>query len=95
MSILTSESSLKLSDAGVCPGKEAWQIDRLGPCRRPDERIAGYHVWSDLLFAHWRVPVELLRPLIPRELEIDTFGGEAWLGLVPFHMSGVRPRWCL
>src|ERR1700730_11176431 len=46
--------------------------------------------WHDLLFAHWAVPVEVLRPLIPRALEIDTFGGQAWLGVVPFRMSGVR-----
>ena len=46
--------------------------------------------WHDLLFAHWTVPVEILRRLIPRALEIDTFGGQAWLGVVPFRMSGVR-----
>jgi uncharacterized protein YqjF (DUF2071 family) len=46
--------------------------------------------WHDLLFAHWMVPVEVLRRLIPRALEIDTFGGQAWLGVVPFRMSGVR-----
>ncbi len=48
--------------------------------------------WSELLFAHWRVPVEVLRPLIPDELTIDTFDGSAWVGVVPFEMSGVRPR---
>jgi uncharacterized protein YqjF (DUF2071 family) len=48
--------------------------------------------WNDLLFAHWAVPAEVLRPLIPRALEIDTFGGQAWLGVVPFRMSGVRLR---
>jgi uncharacterized protein YqjF (DUF2071 family) len=48
--------------------------------------------WHDLLFAHWAVPVDLLRPLIPRALEIDTFGGQAWVGVVPFRMSGVRMR---
>jgi hypothetical protein len=48
--------------------------------------------WHDLLFAHWAVPVEVLRPLIPRALEIDTFGGQAWLGVVPFRMAGVRVR---
>jgi uncharacterized protein YqjF (DUF2071 family) len=46
--------------------------------------------WHDLLFAHWTVPVEVLRRLIPRALEIDTFGGQAWLGVVPFRISGVR-----
>lgn len=68
-------------------------IDRLAPCRRPHGPAIGYQQWSDLLFVHWRVPIELLRPLIPRELEIDTFNGDAWLGLVPFHMSRVRPAW--
>jgi hypothetical protein len=48
--------------------------------------------WVDLLFAHWPVPVEALRPLIPRALEIDTFEGQAWLGVVPFRMEDVAPR---
>lgn len=48
--------------------------------------------WHDLLFAHWPAAVEELRPLIPRGLEIDTFEGQAWLGVVPFRMSGVRAR---
>ncbi len=48
--------------------------------------------WHDLLFAHWPVPAERLRPLIPPALGLDTFDGHAWLGVVPFRMSGVRPR---
>lgn len=48
--------------------------------------------WHDLLFAHWAVPAETLRPVIPRGLEIDTFDGHAWLGVVPFRMAGVRMR---
>ena len=35
----------------------------------------------------------MLRPHIPPDLEIDTFDGRAWLGIVPFRMSGVRLRW--
>ncbi len=35
-----------------------------------------------------------MRKLVPDELELDTFEGEAWIGLVPFRMSGVRPRCC-
>lgn len=69
------------------------EIDRITAARRPLGAAAGYHVWSDLLFLHWRVPVDLLRPLLPRELTIDTFDGSAWLGIVPFRMSGVRPWW--
>lgn len=48
--------------------------------------------WHDLLFMHWPVPAEKLRPLIPPALHLDTFDGSAWLGVVPFRMSGVRPR---
>ncbi|MBI3362374.1 MAG: DUF2071 domain-containing protein [Chloroflexi bacterium] len=49
-------------------------------------------VWHDLLFAHWPVPVDDLRRHIPASLEIDAFDGQAWIGVVPFRMSGVRPR---
>ena len=49
--------------------------------------------WQDLLFAHWRVDPAALRPFIPSGLELDLRDGEAWLGVVPFRMSGVRPRW--
>lgn len=49
-------------------------------------------VWHDLLFAHWPLPPENLRPLIPAGLALDTFDGRAWLGVVPFRMSGVRMR---
>lgn len=48
--------------------------------------------WHDLLFMHWPVPAEWLRPLIPSSLTLDTFDGSAWLAVVPFRMSGVRPR---
>jgi uncharacterized protein YqjF (DUF2071 family) len=49
--------------------------------------------WHDLLFAHWPVDAAMLRPHIPAQLEIDTFEGRAWLGVVPFRMTGVRLRW--
>jgi uncharacterized protein YqjF (DUF2071 family) len=48
--------------------------------------------WVDLLFAHWPLPVDALRPLVPPALEIDTFDGQAWLGVVPFGMEDVAPR---
>ena len=48
--------------------------------------------WHDLLFAHWPLPLATLRPHIPANLEIDAYDGTAWIGVVPFRMSGVRPR---
>lgn len=47
--------------------------------------------WSNLLFAHWRVPVAVLRDQIPDSLEIDLFEDEAWIGVVPFELR-IRPR---
>lgn len=48
--------------------------------------------WNDLLFAHWPVPQEQLRPLVPAELPLDTFDGQCWVAIAPFHMSGIRGR---
>ena len=48
--------------------------------------------WHDLLFLHWPVRPEVIRPLIPPDLELDTFDGSAWIGVVPFRMTRVRPR---
>lgn len=48
--------------------------------------------WHDLLFAHWPLPAESLRSLIPKRLALDTFEGQSWVGVVPFHMSGIRAR---
>jgi len=49
--------------------------------------------WLDLLFAHWPLSTEALRPLIPSLLDIDTFERQAWVGIVPFRMRDVHPRW--
>jgi hypothetical protein len=51
-----------------------------------------YQRWHDLLFAHWALPPESIRPLIPRELELDTFAGKALIGVIPFWMSHVHFR---
>ena len=48
--------------------------------------------WNDLLFAHWPIPVATMRAALPVGLELDTFEDRAWLGIVPFRMSGVRLR---
>ena len=47
--------------------------------------------WRHLLFLHWQVPVPALRTLVPRGLEIDTFAGNAYVGLVPFTMPEASP----
>ncbi|HYI14528.1 MAG TPA: DUF2071 domain-containing protein [Thermomicrobiales bacterium] len=49
-------------------------------------------VWNDLLFMHWPVAPEVMRKLVPEALPLDTYDGQAWIGVVPFWMSGVRAR---
>ena len=62
------------------------------PYPLPESPWALVMSWHDLLFMHWPVLADALRPLIPSSLQLDTFDGSAWLGVVPFRMSGVRPR---
>lgn len=67
------------------------RIDRLAPRRRPNGRSIMHQTWGKLLFMHWAIDEQLLRPLIPRRLTIDTYDGKAWIGVVPFTMWNVRP----
>ena len=48
--------------------------------------------WDDLLFVHYRVPVEKLRPLIPEGLEVEEHSDSGWLGTTPFVVTGLRAR---
>jgi uncharacterized protein YqjF (DUF2071 family) len=47
--------------------------------------------WESLLFLHWRVSPELIQQTLPSGLTVDTFEGEAYLGITPFFMLNVRP----
>jgi uncharacterized protein YqjF (DUF2071 family) len=62
------------------------------PWPPPDGPWLMAQTWRDLLFAHWRVPPELLREKLPPALPVDTFDGSAWIGVTPFELSGLRPR---
>jgi uncharacterized protein YqjF (DUF2071 family) len=48
--------------------------------------------WHDLLFAHWPLRHDTLRPFVPSQLELDQFDGQCWVGVVPFRMSDIRRR---
>ena len=54
--------------------------------RRPS-KPAVHMSWTDLLFLHWRVPVEAVERVLPAGVEVDRFDGETWIGLVPFTMT--------
>jgi hypothetical protein len=48
--------------------------------------------WDDVVFAHWRVAPETVAARLPDRLDVATVGGDAWLGVVGFDMSEIRPR---
>ena len=69
-------------------------IDRIEPTLRPNEPVAGWQTWSDLLFVHWEVDSRVIQASLPEGLTVDEFDGRAFVGVVPFTMSNVRPwRW--
>jgi uncharacterized protein YqjF (DUF2071 family) len=67
-------------------------MDRVGPTRRPERLAIGYQRWESMLFLHWPLDPEVLRPLVPARLDLDTCEGHAWLGLTLFTVSGARVR---
>jgi uncharacterized protein YqjF (DUF2071 family) len=69
---------------------EITHLNRLDMRERPAGQPIMHQKWGKLLFMHWRIDEKLLRPLIPAQLNIDTFDGSAWIGVVPFTMWGIR-----
>lgn len=65
---------------------------RLRERQRPDSPVVMYQRWEELLFLHWRVAPDQIAPTLPPGLRVDTFEGQAWIGVVPFFMRAVRPR---
>lgn len=51
--------------------------------------------WRDLLFAHWPVEPAAIDEHVPRELAIETWGGQAWIGITPFEVRALRARMTL
>ncbi|MGC4378649.1 DUF2071 domain-containing protein [Fictibacillus sp. Mic-4] len=48
--------------------------------------------WNDVIFAHWPISIDQLKDKVPPQLEIDTFEGRAWIGIVPFHITDFKVR---
>lgn len=48
--------------------------------------------WDDLLFAHWPINPEFISSQLPSELTLDTWDGQAYIGVVPFKMKGIKLR---
>jgi len=62
------------------------------PFPLPDMNWVMTQEWHHTLFIHWPVPAASLREHVPKELEIDTFDGSAWIGIVPFQVKNTRGK---
>ena len=51
-----------------------------------------YQEWRSLLFLHWKMDPEEIQSRIPLKLKVDTYQGSAYIGIVPFYMHGLRPK---
>ncbi|TGB02754.1 YqjF family protein [Halobacillus salinus] len=49
-----------------------------------------HQTWEELVFMHWPVSEEELRPFIPDAFELDLFEGQAWIAIVPFRMNNIH-----
>lgn len=58
----------------------------------PDRPWIMYQEWHNVLFCSWPIAVDQLRPLVPPELELDTFDGTAWFSLLPMVMERLHLR---
>ena len=65
-------------------------VDRLEARHRPHGQPVMHQDWRNLLFIHWRIDESILRPHIPKSLQIDTYGKSAWIAMTPFTMSDIR-----
>jgi uncharacterized protein YqjF (DUF2071 family) len=48
--------------------------------------------WLDCLFLHFPVPAAVLERLVPPRVQVETFGGSAWVSYVLFRLK-LRPAW--
>ena len=86
-------SPLSIASRSKVAATHPLEQTRHRPWPLPQRPWALFMRWTDLAFLHWPVPADLLRPLIPPALALDTYDGMAWLGVVPFRMEGTRVRW--
>ncbi len=58
-------------------------------CPAPVKRAVMVQQWQELAYLHWRYDPAVVQALLPPGLEVDTFDGSAWVGLIPFSMRNI------
>lgn len=59
--------------------------------QRPVGRAILTQKWDDLFFIHWKCDAAEIQKRLPAGLFVDTFNGEAFLSIIGFQMSAIRP----
>jgi uncharacterized protein len=49
-----------------------------------------YQTWTWLSFLHWPYDPAVVQGLLPERLEVQTFQGQAWVGVTPFFLEDLR-----
>ncbi|HEY4346448.1 MAG TPA: DUF2071 domain-containing protein [Gaiellaceae bacterium] len=62
------------------------------PSPLPEAPWAQAQTRRDVLLAHWRVELDVLARELPPGLPLDTFDGEAWVGIASYRVEGLRVR---
>jgi uncharacterized protein len=62
------------------------------PFDLPETPWVMHQAWNDFLFLHWAVDPAVVRAVVPEPLTLDLRDGACWVGVIPFHMTDVRPR---
>jgi uncharacterized protein YqjF (DUF2071 family) len=62
------------------------------PWPLPDAPWVMHQAWNDFLFMHWAVDADAMRALVPEPLDLHLHDGACYVGIIPFHMTDVRPR---
>ena len=70
-----------LSMTAASPPTDAERLRMRAP---PAQRAVMRQVWRHLGFLHWPVDAEAIARLLPPGLDVDTHGGAAYVGIVPF-----------
>ena len=92
------EAAVQCGDAGSNVNSKAGALDSimsLPPDFQVDPpplrgRVIFEHDWRDLAFLHWRLPPDVVAPLMPAGTRPDTFDGDTFVALVPFELRGAN-----
>ena len=62
------------------------------PFEYPKRSWTFYQEWNNAIFLHWEVSPELIKPLLPKNIELDIIKGKTWVSLVAFDMNNIGIR---